>query len=108
MLYNQQSLHSIWNWEDMWNGNKPTIKYFHVFGSVWYILNDIEYMQKLDPKSDELIFFGYSTSNRAYQIYNKQTNTVMESINVIIKDIEERRNTEDEETIELTSPLQVV
>ena len=37
-------------------------------------------------KSDEGIFLRYSTSNRAYRVYNKRTKIVMESINVKIDD----------------------
>ena len=39
-----------------------------------------------DAKSDEGIFLGYSTSSRAYKVYNKRTKTIMESINVKIDD----------------------
>ena len=62
------------------------MKYFRVFGSKCYILNDRENLGKFDAKSDEGIFLGYSTSNRAYKVYNKRTKTVMESINVKIDD----------------------
>ncbi|MCI12182.1 gag-pol polyprotein, partial [Trifolium medium] len=40
----------------------------------------------MDPKSDEGIFLGYSTNNRAYKMFNSRTNTMMESINVVIDD----------------------
>ena len=62
------------------------MKYFQVFGSKCYILNDRENLGKFDAKSDEGIFLGYSTSNWAYRVYNKRTKTVMESINVKIDD----------------------
>ena len=62
------------------------MKYFRVFGSKCYILNDRENLWKFDAKSDEGIFLGYSTSSRAYRVYNKRTKTVMESINVKIDD----------------------
>ena len=39
-----------------------------------------------DAKSDEGIFLRYSTSSRAYKVYNKRTKTIMESINVKIDD----------------------
>ena len=39
-----------------------TVKYFHVFGSKCYILADCEQRRKMDPKSDEEIFLGYSTN----------------------------------------------
>ena len=71
---------------EIWNGKKPRVKYFRVFGSKWYILNDRENLGKFDAKSDEGIFLGYSTTCRAYRVFNKRTKTVMESINVKIDD----------------------
>ncbi|CAM8948310.1 unnamed protein product [Rhodiola kirilowii] len=72
---------------ELWKGKKPTAKYFHIFGSQCYILRDREYLQKLDPKSDEGIFLGYSTNSRAHRVYNKRTGVVMESINVVVQDV---------------------
>ena len=57
-----------------------------MFGSKCYILNDRENLGKFDAKSDEGIFLGYSTTSRAYRVFNKRTKTVMESINVKIDD----------------------
>jgi len=71
---------------EIWRGKKPTIKYFWVFESMCYILRDRENLEKIDPKSDEGIFLGYSTNGRAYRVFNKRTGTVMESINVVIDD----------------------
>jgi len=34
----------------------------------------------MDPKSDEGIFLGYSTNNRAYRVFNSKTEIVIESI----------------------------
>ena len=62
------------------------MKYFRLFGSKCYILNDRENLGKFDAKSDEGIFLGYSTSSWAYRVYNKRTKTVMESIIVKIDD----------------------
>ena len=70
----------------IWNGKKPRVKYFRVFGCKCYILNDRENLGKFDAKSDEGIFLGYSTTSRAYSVFNKRTKTVMESINVKIDD----------------------
>jgi len=64
------------------------MKYFRTFGSKCYILRDRENLGKFDPKSDEGIFLGYSTNSRAYRVFNKRTETVMESINVVIDDEE--------------------
>ncbi|GJW34884.1 hypothetical protein Tco_0057804 [Tanacetum coccineum] len=37
---------------------------------------------KLQPKADIGIFIGYSPSKKAYQIYNKRTRQIMETMNV--------------------------
>jgi hypothetical protein len=66
---------------------KPTVKYFHVFGSKCYILADRDYRRKMDPKSDEGIFLGYFTNSRAYRVFKNRTQVVMESINVVVDDV---------------------
>ena len=71
---------------EIWNRKKPKVKYFRVFRSKCYILNDWENLGKFDAKSDEGIFLGYSTTSQAYRVFNKRTKTVMESINVEIDD----------------------
>ena len=76
---------------ELWKGRKPTVKYFHIFGSKCYILEVRDYRRKIDPKSDEGIFLGYSTNSRAYRVFNSRTKTVMESINVLIDDVFEEK-----------------
>ena len=71
---------------EIWSGKKPRVKYFRVFGSKCYSLNDRENLGKFDAKSDEGIFLGYSTTSQAYRGFNKRTKTIMESINVKIDD----------------------
>jgi hypothetical protein len=82
---------------EIWWGKKPTVKYFRTFGSKCYILCDRENLGKFDPKSDEGIFLGFSTNSRANRAFNKRTETVMETINVVIDDeeIETPRSGED-------------
>ena len=48
---------------EIWNGKKSRVKYFRVFGSKCYILNDQENLQKCNAKSDEGVFLGYSTTS---------------------------------------------
>ena len=43
-------------------------------------------MGKFDPRSDEGIFLGYSSTNKAYQVYNKRTMKVMQTVNVVINE----------------------
>jgi hypothetical protein len=82
---------------EIWRGKKPTVKYFKTFGSKCYILRDRENLGKFDSKSDEGIFLGYSTNSRAYRVFNKRTEIVMESINVVIDDEEVERLSSREE-----------
>jgi len=82
---------------EIWRGKKPTVKYFRTFGSKCYILRDRENLGKFDFKSDEGIFLGYSTNSRAYKVFNKRTESVMESINVVIDDEEVERPSSREE-----------
>ena len=62
------------------------VKYFRIFGSDYYILRDRENLEKFDAKSDKGYFLGYSSTSRAYRVYNLRTKTVMESSNVVIND----------------------
>nr|GFB85200.1 hypothetical protein [Tanacetum cinerariifolium] len=61
---------------------KSLVKFFHIFGSVCYIVRDGENLDKMKEKGDECIFVGYSTQSRAYRVFNKRTRVIMESIHV--------------------------
>ena len=41
-------------------------------------------MGKFDSQSDEGIFLGYSSTSKAYRVYNQRTKKVMETVNVVI------------------------
>ena len=71
---------------ELWKGKKHVVKYFRIFGSDCYILRDRENLKKFDAKSDKGYFRGYSSTSRAYKVYNLITKTVMESSNVVIND----------------------
>nr|GEZ59580.1 Gag-Pol polyprotein [Tanacetum cinerariifolium] len=64
------------------NDRKPSVKFFHIFGSICYIVIDGENLDKMKEKCDECIFVGYSTQSRAYRVFNKRTRVIMESIHV--------------------------
>nr|GEZ27439.1 hypothetical protein [Tanacetum cinerariifolium] len=64
------------------NERKPSVKFFHIFGSVCYTVRDGENLDKMKEKGDECIFVGYSTQLRAYRVYNKRTRVIMKSIHV--------------------------
>ncbi|XP_074347328.1 uncharacterized protein LOC141686177 [Apium graveolens] len=60
----------------------PNISYFRVFGSKCFILDTQNTRGKFDAKSTEGIFLGYSTTNKAYRVYNFIKHKVEESINI--------------------------
>ncbi|GJY61692.1 retrovirus-related pol polyprotein from transposon TNT 1-94 [Tanacetum coccineum] len=64
------------------NGRKSSIKFFHIFGSLCYIVRDGENLDKIKEKGDACIFVGYSTQSRAYRVYNKRTRVVVKTIHV--------------------------
>nr|GEU69730.1 hypothetical protein [Tanacetum cinerariifolium] len=64
------------------NDRKPSVKFFHIFGSICYIVRGGENLDKMNEKGDECIFVGYSTQSRTYRVFNKRTRVIMESIHV--------------------------
>nr|GEX64801.1 hypothetical protein [Tanacetum cinerariifolium] len=61
---------------------KPLVKFFHIFGSLCYIVRDGENLEKMKEKGDACIFVGYSTLSRAYRVFNKRTRVIVETIHV--------------------------
>ena len=83
---------------ELWKGRKPNVNYFRIFGSTCFILKNREYVRKFDSQSDEGIFLGYSSTGKAYRMYNKRTKKVMEIVNVVIDealDSGSERNSEE-------------
>lgn len=68
---------------ELWNNRKPKILYLRLFGCKCFILNTKDSLGKFDSKADEGIFLGYSTSSKAYRIFNKRTLVVEESMHVV-------------------------
>ncbi|GKA54071.1 retrovirus-related pol polyprotein from transposon TNT 1-94 [Tanacetum coccineum] len=64
------------------NGQKPSITFFHIFGSLCYIFRDGENLDNMKEKGDACIFVRYSTQSRAYRVYNKRTRVIVETIHV--------------------------
>ena len=86
---------------EIWKAKKLNLSYFHIFGCICYILNDKEQLGKFQPKSDKSIFLGYSLNSRAYRVYNLHTQTIMESINVVIDDFNDVSNESKEDEIDI-------
>ena len=78
---------------------KPNISYFKVFGCKCFILNTKVNLEKFNARSDVEIFLGYSTSSKAFRVFNKRTMVVDESIYVIFYEsnnfLQERESFDD-------------
>nr|GEY18354.1 putative ribonuclease H-like domain-containing protein [Tanacetum cinerariifolium] len=66
------------------NDQKSSVKFFHIFGSLCYIVRDGENLDKMKEKGNACIFVGYSTQSRAYRVFNKRTRVIVETIHVNI------------------------
>ena len=50
---------------------------------IFVLNNGKDDLGKFDPRSDEGVFVGYSSSSKAYRIFNKRTQCIEESIHVV-------------------------
>ncbi|GJR95990.1 putative ribonuclease H-like domain-containing protein [Tanacetum coccineum] len=63
-------------------GKSPSISFMRPFGCPLTILNTLDFLGKFDGKSDEGYFLGYSTSSKAFRVYNKRTKRVEENLHI--------------------------
>nr|GEV88189.1 hypothetical protein [Tanacetum cinerariifolium] len=70
------------------NDRKMSVKFFHIFGSLCYIVGDGENLDKMKEKVDACIFVGYSTQSRAYRIDVTDLNIL------VVTDLERLRRTD--------------
>ncbi|GJV39299.1 putative ribonuclease H-like domain-containing protein [Tanacetum coccineum] len=63
-------------------GNSPSISFMRPFGCPLTILNTLDSLGKFDGKSDEGYLLGYSTTSKAFRVYNKRTKRVEENLHI--------------------------
>nr|KYP74052.1 Copia protein [Cajanus cajan] len=82
---------------EIYNGRKPNISYFRVFGCKCFVLNNgKEQLGKFDAKADEAIFLGYSTNRKSYRVYNKRTLVVEEFVHVVFDETNKQETKQTE------------
>ncbi|GJY75607.1 retrovirus-related pol polyprotein from transposon TNT 1-94, partial [Tanacetum coccineum] len=67
---------------ELLHNKPPDLSYLYVFGALCYPMNDSENLGKLQPKDDIGIFIGYAPTKKAFQIYNRRTRQIIETIHV--------------------------
>ncbi|GJU98369.1 putative ribonuclease H-like domain-containing protein [Tanacetum coccineum] len=60
----------------------PSISFMRPFGCPLTILNTLDPLGKFDGKSDEGYLLGYSTTSKAFRVYNKRTKRVEENLHI--------------------------
>ncbi|GJY12719.1 retrovirus-related pol polyprotein from transposon TNT 1-94 [Tanacetum coccineum] len=81
---NRSIIHTRYNKTpyELFNGRKPNVEYFHVFGLLCYPTNDRDNLGKMKPKADIGIFISYSKTSRGFRIYNRRAKKIMKTIHV--------------------------
>ncbi|GKF38175.1 hypothetical protein Tco_0118236 [Tanacetum coccineum] len=66
---------------------KPDLSFFHVFGALCYPTNDNDDLGELDAKADIGIFIGYAPAKKAFKIYNKRAQKIIETVHVTFDEL---------------------
>lgn len=62
------------------------MKFFHVFGCMYFLYNLKETRNKFDVKVDEALFLGYSLTSNVHRVLNKMTSKIKDSYYVTYDD----------------------
>jgi hypothetical protein len=79
---------------ELLNGRKPNIAYFSVFGCKCYILKKGTRLSKFEKKCDEGFLLGYSTTSKAYRVWNLASGQLEEVHDV---EFDETNGSQDED-----------
>ena len=94
---------------ELLNGRKPNIAYFRVFGWKCYILKKGTRLSKFEKKCDEGFLLGYSTTSKAYRVWNLDSGTLEEVYDVEFDETNgsqvENENLEDVRGIQLSNAM---
>ncbi|GJX56391.1 retrovirus-related pol polyprotein from transposon TNT 1-94 [Tanacetum coccineum] len=72
---------------EMMHYKKPDLSFLHVFGLLCYPTNDSEDLGKLNAKADIGIFVGHALAKKAFRIYNRRTQKIMETVHVMFNEL---------------------
>ena len=85
-IYNRQPMRCH-QWRtpiEVFNGDKPDVSYFRVFGSHAYVFIPPEQQRdKLSPKAKEMVFIGYEPNTKGYRFWSTAQHRVFISTHVL-------------------------
>nr|GEX27830.1 zinc finger, CCHC-type [Tanacetum cinerariifolium] len=67
---------------EVWNGRKPNISYFRVWGCLAYYKVSLPNTSKLGPRGLKSIFVGYAKDSKSYRCLDLDSNVIIESRDV--------------------------
>lgn len=69
----------------VWLQKNPDVRSFHAFGSVVFVHVPKEKRQKWDAKSVQGVFVGYGSNTKAFRVWYKQTDKIVNACDVMFK-----------------------
>lgn len=78
--------------EELWTGCTPSLAHLRIFGCFAYAHIPKELRQKLDPKSEKLLFVGYCEDSKGYCLMDPKTGQITKSRDVIFLENSESEN----------------
>nr|GEZ94253.1 retrovirus-related Pol polyprotein from transposon TNT 1-94 [Tanacetum cinerariifolium] len=67
---------------ELFRGRTHALSFMRPFGCHVTILNTLDHLRKFDGKLDEWFFVGYSTTSKAFRVYNTRTRKVEENLHI--------------------------
>ena len=67
---------------EIWNGRKPNLNYFKVWGCIAYYRLPDSQRTKLGSRGIKSVFVGYAQNSKAYRLLDLESNVIVESIHV--------------------------
>lgn len=80
---------------ELWTGTKPDLTNMKIFGCTAMVHIPKQKRRKLDEKSTQCIFMGYSAESKAYRVYDMTTRKLIISRDVIFVESNERQQVND-------------
>jgi hypothetical protein len=67
---------------ELWNGRKPNLNYFKLWGCIAYFRVPDPKRTKLGSRAIKSVFVGYAVNSKAYKLLDLSSNTIVESRDV--------------------------
>lgn len=90
---------------EIWTGDRPDLSHLHAFGSKIFILDKSPNKGKLDARSKEGIFLGYSETSKGYRVWSIDQRKVVISRDIrVIGGMSEKCNDQSKDSLREIAP----